>query len=445
MNQRRFVQQCGLRAVAFVTLVALVACKVGAPPPTATLVPSNPAQSPITITFWHTQTGPARAQINAFANDFQKVYPWITVRAEAKSNDGDVLRQGIAALALNQTPDLVIAAPRTIADFARRDALVNLDPFLDDPSLGLNGEERNDLFPGALEIGRFPELNNQLLSFPFDVRAVALYYNADLMRAAKFNLPPRTWDDFGAAVRSTTRNNVRGWVMSPDAIVFYAVLFSQGGSVLNDTQTQSQLSGDASVRLLQVIAALSKGGAAYLTDSAESARGDFAQGKAVFWFGTTSDIDVLSLAVSKAGNTFEWGIANIPQLDPTRAFTTLFGANTAIFRTSPERERAAWLFARWLATPEQTARWSRVSLGIPVRLSSRSLLAADPPLGLPLASINNLTDSVPTGRGIPTVKDAATIDTAIVEMWTTVANGTDPATALTRAVQRVNRALGQAP
>ncbi|MBI4786125.1 MAG: extracellular solute-binding protein [Chloroflexi bacterium] len=447
MNQRRFVvavQRCGLCVVALFALFGLTACKLGAPP-AATPVPSNSAQSPVTITFWHTQTGASRAQLNAFASDFKKVYPWITVRAEGKSNDGDLLRQGIAALALNQTPDFVIAGPRPIADFARREALVNLDSFLNDPSLGLSAEERGDLLPGALEIGRFPELGNRLYSFPFDARAVALYYNAGLLRAAKFNAPPRTWDEFGAAVRSATRNSVRGWVMWPDATVFYALLFSQGGSVLNDMQTGSQLGSAATLRLLQLIAALSKGDAGYLAASADSARDEFAQGNAAFWFGTTNDVSAVTVAVSKAGSNLEWGIATIPQQDPDRAVTVLFGENIAIFRTSPERERAAWLFARWLATPEQSARWSRVSFGIPVRLSAPSLLAADPPLGLPLASINNLINPLPTGRGIPTVKDAANIDAAIVELWTAVATGADPTAALSRTVQRVNRALGQTP
>jgi len=52
-------------------------------------------------------------------------------------------------------------------------------------------------------------------------------------------------------------------------------------------------------------------------------------------------------------------------------------------------------------------------------------------------------DPLPTFRPAPTVKDAALIDTAIVEMWTSVATGADIGAALSRTATRINRLLGQ--
>jgi ABC-type glycerol-3-phosphate transport system substrate-binding protein len=399
----------------------------------------------VTLTFWHTQPGAARLLLDALANDFHKAYPWITIRGEPKDSDGDLLRQGIAAMALNQPPDFILASPRTIAEFARRGALVALDPFLDDPSVGVYGEDRNDFFPGALETGRFPDLKNQLFAFPFDERAIALYYNADLLKAAKVETPPHTWDDFSTAARGTTKGNARGWAMSPDAAIFYAFLFSRGGGVLNETQTQAQFNDEPGIKSLQLIAALSKSGAAYLADSADGARSDFAQGKTALLFGTTNDLAAISDTINRANSNFQWGVANVPQSDPARPFTTLFGANVAIFKTSDDRARAAWLFARWLTAPAQAARWSRATLAIPVRASAIGLLASSGPSDLQLRLRDGFGTALPTGRALPSVKDAGGIDLAIVEMWISVANGADPAAAMNRAVTRVNRILGQIP
>ncbi len=102
----------------------------------------------MTLTFWHTQSGAESALLNALADDFHGAYPSITVRGEAKRDEGDLLRQGIAAMALNQLPDMIIASDRTIGEFARQGAVVALDPLLDDATLGLRADERSDFFSG---------------------------------------------------------------------------------------------------------------------------------------------------------------------------------------------------------------------------------------------------------------------------------------------------------
>jgi sn-glycerol 3-phosphate transport system substrate-binding protein len=294
--------------------------------------------------------------------------------------------------------------------------------------------------PGLLDSGRFPDLKNQLYAFPFDEEAVVFYYNLDLLRSAKLD-PPRTWDQFGAAARATTKGNAHGWVMAPAASTFYAFLVSRGSSVLNDNQTQVQFNDDGGTKILQLIAALSKGGSAYLVDSPEAARTDFAQGKSALLFDTTDGLTAVSNAVTRAGSSFQWGVTSIPQEDPIHPLTTIDGSSVAIFSASSERTRAAWLFVRWLAEPAQAARWSRATLGIPLRTSAFPLLVSGTPDPLLQRLRDGFGDALPSWRATPAVKDAAQIDAAIVEMWITVANGTDPVAALARATNRVNRIL----
>jgi sn-glycerol 3-phosphate transport system substrate-binding protein len=420
-------------------ILFLSACAVVPPPSAPPAAPTNVA--PVTISFWHTQTGSAAALLNALTDDFQKAYPTISLRGEAKNGESDLLQRGIAAMALNELPDFVIASHRTLGAFARKDALVPLDAFLNDPAIGLREDDRADFFAGLLDAGRFPELKNQLYAFPFAEHAVVLYYNADLLKAAKAESPPRTWDAFGTAARVTTKSNVRGWAMSPDATVFCGLLFSRGGSALNDTQTQARFNDDAGMKTLQLIVALSKGGSAYLADNADAARADFAQGKTALLFGTTNDLPVLSDAIARTGNNFQWGVTSVPQNDPARPVAAIFGANLAIFKTTPEKARAAWLFARWLAAPEQTARWSRATLSIPLRASALPLIASGAPSPLLLRLRDSFGAALPAGRAVPAVKDAVQVDAAIVELWTAVANGADVNAAMSRAVMRVNRIL----
>ncbi len=426
-------------------LLALTACDTAA---TATEINQpvvSPPAAPITLTVWHAQSKVNAATLNALAEDFHKAYPTIALQNVPKSSEGELVRQAIAALALNQPPDLIIASHRTIFEFARSDALALLDAYLNDPAQGVSENERADFFPGLIDTGRFQK---QLIAFPFDLRAVVLYYNADLLKAAKAETPPRTWDQFSNAARGTTKGTVRGWAMTPNAFVFYAFQFSRGSIVFveRDAQTQAQFGDDAGMKSLQMIVALDKGGAAYLAGSADAAQNDFAQGKTALLFGTTDQLPALADALARAGANFQWGIANVPQNDPAKSAATIFGANVAIFKTSDERARAAWLFARWLAQPEQTARWSRATNALPVRASARPLLAADATANPMLQRLRDgIGDPLPTARAVPAVKDAAKIDEVIVEMWTAVANNADLAGALNQATTRVNRLLGQTP
>jgi len=413
----------------------LSACASVTPNPNSP--PLAAANTAVTLTFWHSQTGGDADALEALVNEFRKAYPKITLHAEQKSSEGDLLRQGRAAIALNQPPDFIIATPRTIADFARKDALVNLSPLMRDEKNDLRDSDRNDFLPGLLDLAP------ATFGFPFDASAVVLYYNVDLLQAAKVDVPPRTWDQFANAARATTKGNVRGWAMSPNANVFYASLFSRGGEMLNAAQTHAQFEVPGQ-KTLELIATLTRGDAAYLVASEQAARGDFAKGKTALLFGTTDDLALLADAIARSNSNLKWGVANVPQSDPSRPITAMTGSNLAIFKTSAERVQAAWLFARWLTLPEQSAHWSRATLSMPVRTSARSLLAANVP-----PNFQRLRDSfdsaLPMMHSIPAVKDADLIDVAVIEMWTSVAQGTDPATAVKAGVSRINRILGQLP
>ncbi|MBM3128022.1 MAG: extracellular solute-binding protein [Chloroflexi bacterium] len=437
-HRLRFSVRCLL-----LTASCFLAACANVPPSTDARAVALTTNIPVTLTLWHAPSDASAALFQTLINDFHQAYPTITIRVEVKASDGDLLRQGLAAIALNQMPDVLIADDRTLAEFARRGALAPLDARLADEKQGLREDERADFFPGFLDAGKFPELKNQTFALPFDQRAAVLYYNADLLRAAKVETP-RTWEQFSNVARATTRGNARGWVMSPRARVFYAMLFSRGGNVLNDAQMLAQFNDDAGLKTLQLIVALTKGGAAYLADSDEQARADFAHGRAALWLGDTDDLARLADAMARANSNAQWGVTNIPQDNPARAFTALSGSQIALARAPEERIRAAWVLARWLTAPEQSARWSRATLRVPVRRSALTLLAPNlPPLFLRLR--DGFGDALPTARAAPTVKDAALIDAAIVELWTSVANGAEPNAALKNASARVNRILGNIP
>src|SRR5438067_1372952 len=69
-------------------------------------------------------------------------------------------------------------------------------------------------------------------------------------------------------------------------------------------------------------------------------QGDLATGKLAFFFSSTSTVPFMrDLATA---TPFNWSIANLPQAatDPAKAKTVQFGANVAVFKTTPEKQLA---------------------------------------------------------------------------------------------------------
>src|SRR5947208_16473510 len=52
---------------------------------------------------------------------------------------------------------------------------------------------------------------------------------------------------------------------------------------------------------------------------------------------------------------------------PPGGKTVMFGANVAIFKSTPQKHLASWLFIKWYSEQDNTADWATKSYYMPVR------------------------------------------------------------------------------
>ncbi len=65
-----------------------------------------------------------------------------------------------------------------------------------------------------------------------------------------------------------------------------------------------------------------------------------------------------------------WGVAPIPQADPGRPATVLFGPNVTLFDVAdPAQRHAAWAFVKFFTSPGINARWALGTGYLPIRRS----------------------------------------------------------------------------
>ncbi|MGX1500209.1 multiple sugar transport system substrate-binding protein [Labrenzia sp. MBR-25] len=169
---------------------------------------STAAADPVELDLW-TIDDPGEYHY-VMADEFMAQHPEIkinvrTVQFEDMVND---LARGVAT---GDAPDITYIDNPEVALFASRGLLLDLKPYIEQSDI-VNAE---DIFPGPLSSVSY---EGGIYGIPRGANTIALYYNADMYRAAGLDpdTPPRTWDELYEAAKVLTKpeDNVYGLAFS---------------------------------------------------------------------------------------------------------------------------------------------------------------------------------------------------------------------------------------
>ena len=436
-------------------------------PPTPTQVPTKapaaqPTQPPaaeptqtgttavlgekVTITFWHPQAPDSfRGKLmEEIIKDFEAQYPEITVEATFQGNYTDLYKKLLAAIAAGTPPDCAVSYPSMIAEYLQADAVVALDDYINAPVIGLTEEDLEDIYPGYLAECRFPQYGNKYYAFPFTKSAVGMWYNLDLIKAAGYDAPPKTWQEFEEmclAIKEKTGKPCYAYYES--ASTFDAWLYSRGAEQLNEDQTEAIFNGSEAVESLEMMIRLIEAGAAWKPEGSYADQAEFGKGNVAFTMSSTSGTYYYKQAVEQSGTgPKEWGQTIIPQSDLNNPKTVLYGGSFCVFKTTEAKQKAAWLFVKFFTDTEQTAKWGSQSGYMPVRASAATLLQ-DYFAKEPIAK-EQIEKIVPYGYPEPNVRGEQEIRDFIEDAMVAAFEGImTPQEALDEAVKKANEALAR--
>ena len=165
--------------------------------------------------------------------------------------------------------------------------------------------------------------------------------------------------------------------MRPGTSEFIAGIYSLGGTVMNNNESSFTFNNPARQAHLKM---LTDGVNAryFLVTQPNKFQDeiDFANQKAAFII-RSSTVGVLhqELLSEDAGRTTtSTGSGTvIPHgAGVTTPVTTIYGGNVLMYKTTPERERAAWEFVKWFTQPNQNARWAAASGYLPLTKSAQN-------------------------------------------------------------------------
>jgi multiple sugar transport system substrate-binding protein len=391
------------------------------------------------IVLWYPYTGAQEELLLALIDEFNASNGWGIALVGEYAGSSDVLYNGILnRVESGRLPDVVIAEQHQVATYAKLGALVALDPYVGNWKWGYTQKELNDFFPIALADERIPQFSDRY-GWPLYLSMEVLYYNEDWLVELGYTEPPETWEEFAemACAASDSEAGTHGYEFSVDASTFVDMLLNHGGQMVDEDVEAYIFGGEEGMATVTFIQELLSEECAVLKKERFGARTDFSAGEVLFTIGSTSDLPHYRKGVAD-GAGFNWSISNLPTTLP-HPKTYVGGPSFSLFRSTQEKQLAAWLFSKWFTEPEQQARWAQAFSVLPVRPSAVGLLgnyvAENPRYGMALDFLDGETVAEPGIAGYDACHES------IQEMLAAIADRGEPTPWLADALQDCEASL----
>lgn len=314
----------------------------------------------VEIPFWHAMDGPAGRAIDQFAKEFNAKQRSFRVVPVYKGDYRDEESSLVSALRAGGAPVLyqaeVVFFPRLVAEgsVVALDDLVRALPF------------ENDLFDAAWEYGI---IGGKRYGLPFNTSTPVLFFNENQLRAKGLKVPTN-WKEFGEVARAMSSRQSKGFIALTESWTFEAMVTSRGGNLVTPDGKPSFTSPQV-VEALEFLQNLNRSGVISVRNLAEAtfAQLDFVRTKGMMVFASIANWP----AAENFSFAFKLGVAPVPREPDGKV--PLGGAQLVVVRgASPEQQRGAVEFWKYLMEPEVVARWVQASYYLPMRKSAEPLL-----------------------------------------------------------------------
>lgn len=359
-------------AILAAVMVVATACSGAAAPPASSTQADIDLSGPTALVLWHTQTGVNAKALQELVDKFNSTNgKQITVTLQYQGSYTQLYQKNLSAIQAGALPDLAVAYESFVADYMKADVVLNLDPYLNSAKNGLDKASQADIYKPYFDTNRFAQFGNQLLSFPFTKSLLLQYQNDDILKEIG-KTSPKTWDEFEATAKAASKVGADGkptrygWAVPIGASTFNGWVLSRGGSLMSADQKTVAWDQQPAIDAVTMLKRMLDNGSAYVPKGFDY-QTDFGTAKVAFVQESSTGRPFF---VSSFKQPINWSLSNLPQKDPAKPATVQYGANVAIFKSTPQKQLASWLFVKWFADAAQTAEWAVKSSYMPVRKSA---------------------------------------------------------------------------
>ncbi len=357
---------------------------------------------PVTITFYHTMGTTLNTVLDMYIEEFNQLYPNITVEWTQVGSYNDVRDQIRTELTVGGGPNIAYCYPDHVALYNVAKAVTTLDNLIDSKievtradgskeTLGLTDAQKADFIPGFYNEGRaFGD--GLMYTMPFSKSTEVLYYNATFFAEHNIKLPTHWWCDTNCPAGCDTSLEyvcAKIKALDPTSIPlgydsesnWFITMCEQLGTPYTSASGEKFLFDNPENKAFlkkfkewyakgwlttqEIYGAYTSG--LFVNQDPTKARSYMSIGSSA---GATHQRPA---ALEDGSYPFEVGIASIPQVDPSNPKVISQGPSVCIFQKSnPQEVIASWLFVKFLTTSvEFQAEFGLASGYMPVLQSVR--------------------------------------------------------------------------
>ena len=342
--------------------------------------------SEVTITFYHTMGSNLSDVLNVYIEEFNKLYPNITIVSTQVGGYDDVRDTISTDITVGNQPNIAYCYPDHVALYNLAKAVVTLDTLIDSEIevtradgtteiIGLTQAQKDDFIKGYYEEGQ--QFGDGLMyTMPFSKSTEVLYYNKTFFEANGLSVPT-TWDELEQVCAQIKAIDPSCVPLGYDSEAnWFITMCEQQGSPYTSATGDHFLFDDEQNRAFvkRFSEWYDKG---YVTT--QTLYGSYTSGMFVaqkpdevhsyMSIGSSAGATHQRPAKDESGNyPFEVGIASIPQVNPDAPKVISQGPSICIFKDeNPQEVIASWLFVKFLTTSvEFQAEFSMASGYVPV-------------------------------------------------------------------------------
>lgn len=413
-------------------LLFLTGCASTTPPTTDTTLP--PAR---TLHFWHSLTPEEAEILQGIADQWaaQQAEP-VQIQLE-RSPDEEALHQKLlAAIQSEMPPQLAFVRPTNMGSYVQADALLPLDPLMEEGPLALQDEDRADFFTSFFDGLRPTRGDKTLYAWPTHRYQTLLFLNRTRALELGFEVPPPSWESLVQLCAAHREQGGESCLAAfPNGNIAVLWIWSHAGEVLDQQGKQPAFQGQAGQEVMQWLAALRAVEGVYQVPSYEAKVDAFVKGETLFTFESTAAIPTYEARINSA---FDMSVLPPPSTtDKPVTYST--GGNVAILRSDPESERLAWSFLRYWTSSEVNLQWAEALGAYPVRRSALEALDSRWP---EFSRLRQAAAWLPYSRCEPVTPNWPQIEKILAEAMINTINGQQiPEVALETAARRVQGLL----
>ena len=311
----------------------------------------------ITITFYHQMGAQLQEILNTAIEDFNKIYPNITVEHKTYGDYNGVRDQIKTEISVGDQPNIAYCYPDHVALYNVAGAVQTLDSLIADPTYGFTAEQIADFIPAYYNEGKaFGD--GKMYTLPISKSTEVLYYNKTFFEANGLTVPT-TWEEMEAVCKQIKAIDPTCIPLGYDSEAnWFITMCEQYGSEYTsiegenfrfDNETNRNFVKKFQDWYSQKLVTTEELSGGY-TSALFTGEND-AGTRCYMCIGSTGGATYQQPNQTNGVFEFEVGITSIPQVNPDKPKVISQGPSICIFKNEdPQEVLATWLFAKFLTT-----------------------------------------------------------------------------------------------